>query len=202
MLGEIVTVIDRVLKPCLSGWTLLPDSSSTGERLANYRKSCSWTICLIACFLLAAVLLPIVVSLNAVHAEDKVLPIAQRDPLAIYVVAGATPEQVQKIQQQVKEFEDQSKVEWQLLKNLHQQLHDLSLQVDPEEKGVLSTQEEINKVIAQMATERIKLMLKIRAVLNSQQKQKLVELMQPRKEQPVKQVGSEPVPAMPGQIEP
>jgi Spy/CpxP family protein refolding chaperone len=56
----------------------------------------------------------------------------------------------------------------------------LSLQPSPDEQTVLAKQEEINKVQSEQALERTKLMLKIRSILNPDQRQKLVQLMQQR----------------------
>lgn len=116
----------------------------------------------------------------AVMAEEQTgAPKPQGDPVEIYSRAGASPEQVNKIRELIKGFEDHAKVRWQLLINLQKQMRDMSLQVDPKESTVVAKQEEINKVVSEMATERIKLMLQIRAMLNTDQKQKLVQLMQP-----------------------
>jgi Spy/CpxP family protein refolding chaperone len=54
----------------------------------------------------------------------------------------------------------------------------LSLKPDPDEQAVISKQEQISKIQADMAMERIKLLLKIRHLLTADQKQRLVELMQ------------------------
>jgi Spy/CpxP family protein refolding chaperone len=101
-----------------------------------------------------------------------------RDPVARYVEAGASPEQVKKIRELGKDFDDHSKVRWQLLMNLQKQMREFSTQADADESTVIAKQEEINKVVGEMSTERIKLMLKIRSILTPEQKQKLVDLMQ------------------------
>src|SRR5262249_55082867 len=61
--------------------------------------------------------------------------------------------------------------------NLLKEMHDLSMQPDPDSKAVFSKQDEINKLHDEMATEKISLLLKIRAVLSADQKQKLVALI-------------------------
>lgn len=106
----------------------------------------------------------------------------QNDPVAIYAAAGAGADQLQAIRSQAAEFEQGAKVRWQLLMNLQKQMHELSLKPDLNEKDALAKQDEINKAMAQMATERLKLMLKIRSVLTPEQKQKLVQLMQEREQ--------------------
>lgn len=126
---------------------------------------------------LASMILP------AVQAEESQAQ-AARDPVARYVEAGASPEQVKKIRELGKEFDEHSKVRWQLLMNLQKQMREFSLEAETDENKVLAKQEEINKVVAEMSTERIKLMLKIRSILTPEQKQKLVDLMQqPQKAQ-------------------
>lgn len=105
----------------------------------------------------------------------------EKDPVAIYVEAGAGPDQIVKIRELSKDFEELARVRWQLMVNLKKDMQDLALQPDPQEKSVLAKQEEINKVFSEMASERIKLMLKIRNILTTVQKEKLVELMSPKK---------------------
>ncbi|GEM_PF-2271665 len=122
---------------------------------------------------------------QAVHAQgDPNAAPAQggnaRDPVAIYIQAGATADQVQKIRDMSRQFEDMGRVRWQTLMNLQQKMRGLSLQPDPDEKTVLSTQDEINKVMAEMSTERIKLMLQIRGILTPDQKERLVAIMKER----------------------
>ena len=117
----------------------------------------------------------------AVQAQGQ--PPAQgHDPAAIYVEAGATPDQLTKIRELGQQFEELAKVKWQLMMNLQKQMHELALQTDPDEKAVMAKQEEINKVNGEMGTEKIKMMLKIRTLLNTEQKQKLVQLIQQRQQ--------------------
>lgn len=109
------------------------------------------------------------------------------DPTAIYAAAGANAEQLQAIRDEAGEFERAAKVRWELMMNLQKQMHELSLNTDPDEKRVLAKQDEISKAMAEMAQEKIKLMLKIRGMLTPQQKQKLVELMRARDQEFAKQ---------------
>lgn len=66
-----------------------------------------------------------------------------------------------------------------LIGNLLKDMRNLQMQPDPNEKIVLAKQDEINKVQAEMGTERTKLVLKIRNVLDFEQKQRLIQNMKP-----------------------
>ncbi len=105
--------------------------------------------------------------------------INRHDPLAIYREAGIDREQEKKIRQLAKEFEDGQRVRLALMANLLKDMRNLQMQPDPNEKTALAKQDEINKVQAEMGTERTKLVLKIRNVLDFEQKQRLVQNMKP-----------------------
>lgn len=102
----------------------------------------------------------------------------KHDPVAIYREAGIDKEQERKIRKMAKDFEDLQRVRLKLVANLLREMKTLSLVVEPDEKQVMAKQDEINKAQAIMANERVKLLLKIRAILNIEQKQRLVELLQ------------------------
>ncbi len=102
---------------------------------------------------------------------------AANDPMAIYRQAGVSQEQEMRIRQLAKEFEDQARVKAKRMMGLIQEMHQLSLDTDPDEKAVLAKQDEINSVTAEMATDRIKLLLTIRKQLTAEQKAKLVGMM-------------------------
>lgn len=102
---------------------------------------------------------------------------AAADPMAIYRQAGVSQEQEMRIRQLAKEFEDQARVKAKRMMGLIQEMHNLSLEIDPDEKAVLAKQDEINGVNADMASDRIKLLLQIRKQLTAEQKQKLVGMM-------------------------
>jgi Spy/CpxP family protein refolding chaperone len=102
----------------------------------------------------------------------------QRDPLAIYREAGINTDQETQIRGLAKQFEDANTAKLQSVMSQLQEMKTLSLKPEPDEDSVISKQEQINKLQGEMAMERIKLLLKIRHVLNAQQKQRLVELMQ------------------------
>jgi Spy/CpxP family protein refolding chaperone len=107
-----------------------------------------------------------------------------RDPLAVYQAVGASPDQMTTIKGHVDTFNNgqsqRGKALWSLMRDMHQ----LSLQPSPDENAVLSKQNEINQTGAAMATEKMKLMLKIRSVLTPDQRAKLVQLMQPKGQAP------------------
>jgi Spy/CpxP family protein refolding chaperone len=106
------------------------------------------------------------------------------DPISIYREAGATPDQLQKIRDLAKEFEQVATVKGERFKNLTKKMQELSLQPSPDEKVVLGTQDEINALMAEMANSRIKVMLKIRTILSDDQRNKLVDIMKQRAQGP------------------
>lgn len=103
-----------------------------------------------------------------------------RDPLAIYKEVGINTDQEAKIRQLSKEFEDASRVRDERVRNLMGEIFELSLQPAPDEATVLAKQDEMNKVQAEKATERVKLLLNIRNLLTAEQKQRLVTIMEER----------------------
>ncbi len=105
---------------------------------------------------------------TALHSED---------PLAIYRVAGIDAGQETQIHQLVKDFESEAGVRLDNLRRLLKEMRELSLQPAPDEAAVLAKQEEINHVQNEVATARVKLLLKIRNLLKPEQKQNLVNLM-------------------------
>ena len=108
---------------------------------------------------------------------------AASDPMYIYKQVGINSEQEGEIRKQVKDFESAQRVRLKLLINLVKDMRSLQLQADPSEEEVLAKQTEINNVTSQSALERVKLMLKIRAILTPAQKQKLVDLVKSSSEQ-------------------
>jgi len=100
------------------------------------------------------------------------------DPLTIYREAGVSTEQENQIRDLVKSFETETTARIDSLRKLLKEMRDLSLTPSPDEAAVLSKQDEINKTQNEIASGRIKLLLKIRSMLSKEQKQKLVDLMQ------------------------
>lgn len=101
----------------------------------------------------------------------------QEDPLALYKAAGINAEQEGEIRKLAKEFEDAQRVRLKTLIGLMRDLKTMQLQADPPETQVIAKQEEINKMSGEMATERVRLLLKVRKVLTPDQRQKLVTLL-------------------------
>jgi Spy/CpxP family protein refolding chaperone len=131
-------------------------------------------------------------SQSQIHKQAQSLPFRKRqiaqvqtgqqaagggDPMSIYKAAGISQEQEMRIRQLAKDFEDQARVKAKRVAGLLQEMHELSLQADPEEKSVLGKQDEINQMTSEMATDRIKLLLSIRKTLSPEQKQKLITIM-------------------------
>ena len=100
-----------------------------------------------------------------------------RDPLSIYREAGINADQESQIKELANQFEQANATRLQSVMALLQEMKELSLKPDPDEQAVIAKQEQISKFQAEMGMERIKLLLKIRHVLNAEQKQKLVEIM-------------------------
>lgn len=107
-----------------------------------------------------------------------------REPFAVYREAGASEEQQAQIQALAGEFEKMARVKAALLRNLAKQLQEASFEPELDEKKILALQEEMNQLQVTLNSERIKLMLKIRQLLNQEQKIKLVQIMKERTGQP------------------
>lgn len=116
--------------------------------------------------------------------DRQIQKIFSKDPVAVYVEAGINKEQEGKIRQMAKDFEDMQGVRLKLMATLLKDMRALQLEADPDEKKVLSKQDDINKVHSEMATDRVKLMLKIRGLMTPEQRQRLVQLIQERDKNP------------------
>ncbi len=108
----------------------------------------------------------------------------KQDPLGIYREAGITPVQEAKIRQMAKDFDNANSVKMHRLMNLLQAMRTYSLTPDLDEKIALAKQDEINKLQADNANDRVRLLVKIRSLLTAEQKKKLVQLMQKSLEPP------------------
>lgn len=116
-----------------------------------------------------------------VRAQSMDMPTTMRkDPIEMYVQAGASPEQQAKIRGLAKEFETGARVKIERAGNLLRKLQGFSLEPMPDEKLVLATQSEFNQLQGDIAMSRIKLMLQIRNVLNDEQRLKLVQMLKER----------------------
>ena len=105
-------------------------------------------------------------------------PGTRLDPVRIYVEAGATPGQEREIRAMVRDYELLARVKIARTKNMLTRLHKMSLEITPDENTVIALQEEINKLQGEIALDRTRLMLKLRNILNEEQRTKLSELMQ------------------------
>jgi len=127
---------------------------------------------LILPILLALLATPPMVSAQTVFEGGQ-----RKDPIAIYKEVGVTEEQENKIRQLSKQFEDAARVRDERIRNLMGEIFGHSLEPAPDEATVLAKQDELNKVQAEQATERVKMLLSIRNVLTAEQKQRLVSIM-------------------------
>jgi Spy/CpxP family protein refolding chaperone len=103
---------------------------------------------------------------------------ASKDALAIYREAGINQDQENQIREYVKGFETANSARVEKIRSLLGEMRSLSLTPSPDEAAVMAKQAEINTAQAEIANERIKLLLKIRSALTKDQRQKLVDLMQ------------------------
>ncbi|MFN8657682.1 MAG: periplasmic heavy metal sensor [Candidatus Obscuribacterales bacterium] len=99
------------------------------------------------------------------------------DPIRIYVDAGANSGQEREMRRMVRDYELEARVKIGRSKNMLQRLHKLSLEPSPDEQTVIAMQEEINKLQGEIQLDRIRLMLRLRAILNEEQRARLAELM-------------------------
>lgn len=142
-------------------------------------------------------ILPILISLVAPFAASAQTAGAlqqggatqQKDPLSVYKEVGINNDQEAKIRQLSKEFEDSARVRDERVRNLMGEIFELSLQPAPDEATVLAKQDEMNKVQAEKATDRVKLLLNIRNLLTADQKQRLVTIMEERTRTPNQSAG-------------
>ena len=104
----------------------------------------------------------------------------EHDPAAIYIQAGANKEQVEQIRALAKDYESKSSEQAGEVMDLLRDMHKFSLQPDLDEEKILVTQDKINKLQNEMATEKVKLLISIRKVLTPEQRKDLVKLMKKR----------------------
>jgi Spy/CpxP family protein refolding chaperone len=102
------------------------------------------------------------------------------DPVAIYKQAGINADQESSIRKMAQDYDQENSVKLQSLAQMLQDLRDMAYQKNLNEPGMLAKQEEINKLQSDMALQRIKLVIKIRALLTPAQNEKLVAALQSR----------------------
>ena len=130
-----------------------------------------------ACLLTFVVLFQFICPLANVFAQQEGGETVPADPLELYKKAGIDSDQEGEIRKMMKEFESAHRVRMKSLFGLMKDMRSLQLQANPSEDEVLAKQDEINKLSGEIATERIKLMLKIRKLLSPSQRQRLVQLV-------------------------
>jgi hypothetical protein len=112
------------------------------------------------------------------YAQQALPP--REDPIVLYREAGINGAQEKKIMALVNAYEKLADEKaHELIAHLNR-LRALSNVADLDEKLVLQTQENINKLQNGMAMEKIHLLINIRRILNSEQKVRLVSLLQKR----------------------
>jgi hypothetical protein len=115
---------------------------------------------------------------NMVQAEDVSSSQVPADPIALYKEAGIDEKQQEKVLALANQYEEaQDKKAHEMIAHL-KNLRALSLVPDLDEKQILETQTDINKLQSEMALDRMHLLINIRKLLNHDQRVKLVQLMQ------------------------
>ncbi|MGD9684243.1 MAG: Spy/CpxP family protein refolding chaperone [Candidatus Obscuribacterales bacterium] len=132
--------------------------------------------------ILAAAALAVLATTSAARAQQPQGPAEGEDPVAIYKEAGINADQEGQIRKLAREFESAQRVRSKTVYGYLREMSEIQLEPDPAEEKVLAKQKEINDITATMANERVKLMLKIRAILTPEQKQRLVKLIKERAE--------------------
>lgn len=136
---------------------------------------------------------------SMVQAQDASSTQVPADPIALYKQSGIDEKQQEKILALANQYEEaQDKKAHEMIARL-KNLRSLSLVPDLDEKQILETQTDINKLQAEMAMDRMHLLISIRKILNHDQRIKLVELMQQARNTGVHRSQSvDPPPGIPG----
>jgi Spy/CpxP family protein refolding chaperone len=127
-------------------------------------------------------------SLNAVRADEQ--PASDNgasgngasDPIAIYTEAGANQAQLESIKLLAEGLQSVNTERAKEIMGLIRDIRNLSLQPDLDGKKLLADQNRVNSLQSAMASERIKVLIKIRQLLTPPQREKLVTLMRVRRE--------------------
>lgn len=134
----------------------------------------------ILCFSAALVLM----SPQAVTAQLLPDSPEKSDALSLYRQSGIDASQEAQISEMARNYQAVVQMKQERAGHWLNNLKRSSLQPDPDAVSVLNSQEEINRLLGEIATERVKLMLRIRSVLTPEQKQKLVDLLRQRSGEP------------------
>lgn len=127
-----------------------------------------------------AILVAVCAAVSPVFAEMEAAA-EKTDPVLVYRQAGASQQQESLIRQLAAEYEKAARVRVERIRNLSKQLTELSYNAELDDKQILALQEEMNELHARVNTDRVKLMLQIRALLSAEQKEKLVEILKEKR---------------------
>lgn len=125
---------------------------------------------------------PLVTSQSA-YAQEPGAAQAQRDPAALYLQVGADNNTVQKVRQLAADFETSIRSKYEAIMGQMREMQRLSLEPSLDEEKILATQDAINRGTADMANERIKLLINQRKLLSPDQRIKFVELLKQQRSQ-------------------
>jgi Spy/CpxP family protein refolding chaperone len=112
--------------------------------------------------------------------EKKHKPSTASDPAAIYIQAGASAEQADKIRELRKNLEKQNASKATELFALFKEMHGFTTQAELDETKILTVQEKINALQSEMGTEKTRTLISIRKILTSKQRENLVEIIRKR----------------------
>jgi Spy/CpxP family protein refolding chaperone len=115
------------------------------------------------------------------QAQDAA-PQPAHDGLAIYSQAGADQAELDKIKAIGMDFEKKAQGNYQSLMEAIRDMQTMSLDPTLDETKLLATQDKINKMTAEMSTDRIKQLIAVRKALTPEQRVKLVDLLKKRRE--------------------
>lgn len=123
--------------------------------------------------------------LPMVQAQERSTQAA--DPIATYKEAGADAAQQEKILALASAYERKQEEKAHQVISQIKHLKALSLSPNLDEKTILQTQQGINKLQGEMATEKMRLLINIRKILSPQQRLRLVEILQRNSQQNTEQ---------------
>ena len=116
--------------------------------------------------------------------EKKRPPSATSDPATIYIQAGADAEQADKIRELRKNLDKINHGRVTELFALFKEMHGLTTQAELDETKILSIQEKINVLQADMGMEKTRTLISIRKILTPKQRENLVAIIRKRSAQP------------------
>jgi len=114
----------------------------------------------------------------AENAGQGKMTIAMEDPMDVYRKSGINKGQEDKIRQLSDGFEKASTDKVSSLIALKREMRKLNLAPELDEKKLLSTQAQMNKLQGELSMQALEVSIKIRNVLTPEQKKKLVALIQ------------------------